>query len=528
MVQPATARLVTEATLPELARDVIGTALVAGTGVTISVNDATDKITIASTATGTGTSYTDEQVRDVMGVALVAGANVSITVNDANDTITIASTATGSGGTGLTYATDPRTFGAKFDGSTDDSAAWQSAVNSLPAGGGVILCPDGVSVAAGIQLRSGISIKGVGGNRNAFGGTGRGTVVSHPSSAPSAQIVSRVVVTAGGAGYTSAPAVAFSGGGGSGLAATAYVSGGKVTAIRVTNSGSGYTSAPTVAFSGGGGASATATAVRTSPIFYYPSDAYSDAISFSDITLTGQTGFHTVGIWLGHSWFTRITKVDTYFFPAEAIWIQQGGGPHISDCKIFGCARTVSSPLYAGPTIVNDPAGSLRFGKDCSDVVVNAVEVGAGPSNDQANLPNAAIYYEGTAGNFSGVVAEGGDVGIRITGVNSRWINARADINYGHGWLFTRDLATNQPPLNNWLMQCWGHNNSKYANNTYDNWYLSADCINNRFNGLFSDATGNPLHRYGFNNTTATGTRLYFWDDFGAGTAALNGIAPTV
>jgi hypothetical protein len=34
-----------------------------------------------------------EQVRDIIGSALVAGANVTITVDDAADTITIASTA---------------------------------------------------------------------------------------------------------------------------------------------------------------------------------------------------------------------------------------------------------------------------------------------------------------------------------------------------------------------------------------------------------------------------------------------------
>jgi hypothetical protein len=44
-----------------------------------------------------------------------------------------------------------------------------------------------------------------------------------------------------------APAVTFSGGGGSSAAATATISGGKVTAITVTNVGSAYTSAPTVA-----------------------------------------------------------------------------------------------------------------------------------------------------------------------------------------------------------------------------------------------------------------------------------------
>lgn len=69
-----------------------------------------------------------------------------------------------------------------------------------------------------------------------------------------------VTVSNQGSGYTSAPAVSFTGGGGSGAAATATVSGGKVTAVTITSTGSGYTSAPTVVFTGGGGTAAAATA----------------------------------------------------------------------------------------------------------------------------------------------------------------------------------------------------------------------------------------------------------------------------
>lgn len=60
-------------------------------------------------------------------------------------------------------------------------------------------------------------------------------------------------------GYTSAPAVTFTGGAGSGAAATATVVNGRVTAIAVTNGGSGYTSAPTVSLPGGATATATIT-----------------------------------------------------------------------------------------------------------------------------------------------------------------------------------------------------------------------------------------------------------------------------
>ena len=72
-------------------------------------------------------------------------------------------------------------------------------------------------------------------------------------------------VTAGGSGYTSAPAVSFSGGGGSGAAATAVLLNGAVSQIQVTNIGTGYNTAPAVSFSGGGGTGAAATASILDP-----------------------------------------------------------------------------------------------------------------------------------------------------------------------------------------------------------------------------------------------------------------------
>jgi hypothetical protein len=68
-------------------------------------------------------------------------------------------------------------------------------------------------------------------------------------------------LTAGGAGYTSAPTVTLEGGGGTGASATATVTDGAISTLTLNAGGSGYTSAPTISFVGGGGAGATAAAM---------------------------------------------------------------------------------------------------------------------------------------------------------------------------------------------------------------------------------------------------------------------------
>jgi hypothetical protein len=70
----------------------------------------------------------------------------------------------------------------------------------------------------------------------------------------------------GGSGYTTAPVVTISGGGGFGATATASVTAGAVTGISIDDNGQGYTSIPTITFTGGGGTGASATAVLGFPV----------------------------------------------------------------------------------------------------------------------------------------------------------------------------------------------------------------------------------------------------------------------
>ena len=77
--------------------------------------------------------------------------------------------------------------------------------------------------------------------------------------------IASIAVNNPGSGFTGLPTVAFSGGSGSGAAATVTVAGGAVTSIAMTtmasigSGGSGYTAGTTVTISGGGGSGATAT-----------------------------------------------------------------------------------------------------------------------------------------------------------------------------------------------------------------------------------------------------------------------------
>jgi autotransporter-associated beta strand protein len=73
--------------------------------------------------------------------------------------------------------------------------------------------------------------------------------------------VTGVTLSNAGSGYTTAPTVTVSGGGGTGATAVAILNAaGQVTDVIITNPGSGYTSAPTFTFSAAPGSGVTATA----------------------------------------------------------------------------------------------------------------------------------------------------------------------------------------------------------------------------------------------------------------------------
>ena len=77
-----------------------------------------------------------------------------------------------------------------------------------------------------------------------------GVVVCNDNVDPSMQSVQSIEVINSGFGYTMTPKVAFYGGGGSGVAATASIGNGVVGRISLTSGGSGYASPPNISFIG--------------------------------------------------------------------------------------------------------------------------------------------------------------------------------------------------------------------------------------------------------------------------------------
>lgn len=144
---------------------------------------------------------------------------------------------------------------------TNGGSGYTSAPSVAFSGG------DGSGAAATATLTQGVGTVTV-----SAGGTGYSTAptvtISPPDAEDGVQATATATVAAGavtvvsivnkGKGYTSPPTITF-GGPGTGATATAPLTG-IVDKLTITNPGVGYTSAPTVAFSGGSGTGAAATA----------------------------------------------------------------------------------------------------------------------------------------------------------------------------------------------------------------------------------------------------------------------------
>ena len=148
-------------------------------------------------------------------------------------------------------------FGASGNGSADDTAAIDRAMYELfvkditQKARRSLYFPAGVyKVTAPIKIPTWATIFGDGPGKtliqyNEIQTNAAATAIAGTAAGNALQ-TSDITISAGGAGYATAPVVTITGGGGGSATATATITAGIVTAIEIVSGGSGYTGAPTV------------------------------------------------------------------------------------------------------------------------------------------------------------------------------------------------------------------------------------------------------------------------------------------
>jgi hypothetical protein len=230
-------------------------------------------------------------------------------------------------------------------GGSDTSAILTAFLNPSGVGGAVVTAP-----GSGYTIASALFTGG--------GGTGAAATVTISTG------VSQVNMLANGSGYSTAT-VTFSGGGGTGAAGTAHIVGGAIASIIVTSSGSNYTSAPTVIITGNGsGAFATALIANgvVSAIQITASGANYTSAPTLTITGTGSGALGVVELYPSPVASVSVTVAGSGFRAVPLLTIVGGGGSGATATAALSGSTIASITVTAGgqyytdaPTVLVSP-----------------------------------------------------------------------------------------------------------------------------------------------------------------------------
>lgn len=197
--------------------------------------------------------------------------------------------------------------------------------------------------------------------------TFNGTTWSSSSSVGTGR-VSAINTIVGSTGYTSAPTVEISGGGGSGATAIANLTGGAVTSVTITNGGVGYSSAPTVSFTGGGGSTTSAVAAIAT-----------QSNGMTGILVGGKPVlFYTSGANTGNNALVRVNDNNGY---AAAI------DPTVHSVIALSGANYVFRGVAFTPTTTTLPVNLKSFnGKNTTNGVLLNWETASEENNDRFEI----------------------------------------------------------------------------------------------------------------------------------------------
>lgn len=219
---------------------------------------------------------------------------------------------------------------------------------------------------------------------------------------PTGASVTSVNVVSGGTGFTTMPAVSFTGGGGTGAAATAT---GSVENIAVVNPGSGLVGTPTVTLTGGGGTGATAIAnvVNGSIVSFTVTNGGSGYTSAPTVVITTNPLIPTNSVYLPLIFKSEASVPGPSTVPVgaatlrvSAITVTNGGSNYttVPTVDLVGGGGTGASAIaFIGTIASYDPAPLMEIWRK-TDTKPGVFETG----QDRMLIPQ---YYYNSAYNDS-------------------------------------------------------------------------------------------------------------------------------
>jgi hypothetical protein len=299
--------------------------------------------------------------------------------------------------------------------------------------------------------------------------------------APISGFITTITVTSGGSGYTTNPAVAIFGGGGSGAMATASVSNGMVIAVTINpgGNGSGYTSAPTVTI-----APPTASLSYTT---YWSNDGNSidGSEPTASIEVPVMDGLFTVA--LGDTTIPNMSAIPAGLFDAPGLKLQIWFNDGMHGFAALSPVQTLTaSPYAAYAGTASNLLGSLSAAQ-----LTGTISAAALPTNPVFSGTLTATSFSGSGSNLTSLNANyltNGTVPLaQLEGITSNQLDAA-----------TWQLATN---LN-------GGNAAIASNLVYGIVITNAVITNSIFAGNGSELTllnASQLTSIGNTNVTAAG-----------------------
>ena len=241
--------------------------------------------------------------------------------------------------------------------------------------------------------------------------------------------VGAVDITNNGHSYTTPPTIGFTGGGGSGAAATALMG---VSVITMTNNGSGYTTPPTVTFTGGGGTGATGIAVLSSNTVASVTitDPGTGYTSLPTIGFVGGGGTLAAGTASLYVVGATVTAPGTGYTADPTVSFSGGGGSAAAGSAFLSSVGLASvSVVYGGTGFFIVPLLSVVGGNGTGAILtavltptsVASVNVQAGGTGF-FNPPTIALMSTtgvGSGATATAVLQEGSIVQINVTNAGS-------------------------------------------------------------------------------------------------------------